>query len=67
MSTTTTSTPNAIAIVRPLFTESERLALAGFLAGYRDLTREAYSLTRPGWTATRSARSWSPPASARPP
>jgi site-specific recombinase XerD len=27
-----------------MFTESERLALAGFLAGYRGLTREAYTL-----------------------
>jgi site-specific recombinase XerD len=27
-----------------VFTESERLALAGFLAGYRGLTREAYTL-----------------------
>jgi hypothetical protein len=25
-----------------VFTDSERLALAGFLAGYRGLTREAY-------------------------
>ncbi|MBO0837764.1 MAG: tyrosine-type recombinase/integrase [Actinobacteria bacterium] len=57
MSTTTTSTPNAIAIVRPLFTESERLALAGFLAGYRDLTREAYTLDLrqfTGWCRSRS-------------
>src|SRR5216683_6276657 len=28
----------------PLFSESERLALAGFLAGYSGLTREAYAL-----------------------
>jgi hypothetical protein len=35
MSTTTTLAP-----VRPAFTESERLALAGYLAGYRGLTRE---------------------------
>jgi hypothetical protein len=27
--------------VQPVFTESERLAIAGFLAGYRGLTREA--------------------------
>ena len=30
--------------VQPVFCESERLALAGFLAGYRGLTREAYTL-----------------------
>jgi hypothetical protein len=30
--------------VQPLFTESERLALAGYLAGYRGLTREPYTL-----------------------
>ena len=28
----------------PVFTDAERLALAGFLAGYRGLTREAYTL-----------------------
>jgi hypothetical protein len=44
MSTTTPSTSTALATIRPLYTESERLALAGFLAGYRGLTREAYTL-----------------------
>jgi len=34
----------AVATIQPAFTESERLALAGFLAGYRGLTREAYTL-----------------------
>ena len=42
MTTTTPST--ALATIQPVFTESERLALAGFLAGYRGLTREAYTL-----------------------
>jgi hypothetical protein len=28
----------------PVFTNTERLALAGFLAGYSGLTREAYAL-----------------------
>jgi hypothetical protein len=28
----------------PVFTNTERLALAGFLAGYSGLTREAYEL-----------------------
>jgi hypothetical protein len=40
----TTSTSTAIAASEPVFTESERLALAGFLAGYTGLTREAYAL-----------------------
>jgi integrase/recombinase XerD len=40
----TTSTSTAIATVKPVFTEPERLALAGFLAGYTGLTREAYAL-----------------------
>ena len=39
----TTSTSTAIA-AEPVFTEYERLALAGFLAGYTGLTREAYAL-----------------------
>ena len=34
----------AIATIQPAFTDAERLALAGFLAGYRGLTREAYTL-----------------------
>jgi integrase/recombinase XerD len=40
MATTSTST----AVAAPVFTEPERLALAGFLAGYTGLTREAYAL-----------------------
>jgi integrase/recombinase XerD len=40
----TTSTSAAVAAVEPVFTEPERLALAGFLAGYTGLTREAYAL-----------------------
>ncbi len=31
----------ALATIQPAFTDAERLALAGFLAGYRSLTREA--------------------------
>jgi hypothetical protein len=30
--------------VTPVFTNTERLALAGFLAGYSGLTRQAYEL-----------------------
>jgi integrase/recombinase XerD len=41
----TTATPStALATIQPAFTYAERLALAGFLAGYRGLTREAYAL-----------------------
>jgi|SRR5215831_18756620 len=40
----TTSTSTAVAAVEPVFTGAERLALAGFLAGYTGLTREAYAL-----------------------
>jgi site-specific recombinase XerD len=40
----TTSTSTAVAAVESVFTEPERLALAGFLAGYTGLTREAYAL-----------------------
>ena len=40
----TTSTSTAVTAVEPVFTEPERLALAGFLAGYTGLTREAYAL-----------------------
>jgi integrase len=44
MSTTSTSTSTVVAIAEPVFTSQERLALAGFLAGYTGLTREAYAL-----------------------
>jgi len=41
----TTTTPSAALIpIVPVFTNTERLALAGFLAGYSGLTREAYEL-----------------------
>ena len=41
----TTTTPSAALIpVAPVFTNTERLTLAGFLAGYSGLTREAYEL-----------------------
>jgi len=40
-----TSTPPTVPAVPDLvFTDPERLALAGFLAGYRGLTRDAYAL-----------------------
>jgi integrase/recombinase XerD len=40
----TTSPSAAIVPVRPLFSTAERLALAGFLAGYSGLTRQAHEL-----------------------
>jgi integrase/recombinase XerD len=43
--------------IQPAFTDSERLALAGFLAGYRGLTRDAYALDLrqfATWCRTRS-------------
>ena len=40
----TTSTSTAVATVEPVFTKPEQLTLAGFLAGYTGLTREAYAL-----------------------
>jgi len=43
--------------VQPVFTESERLALDGFLAGYRGLTREAYTLDLRQFTSWCRARS----------
>ena len=43
--TTTASSPSAaISVTEPVFTPQEELALAGFLAGYTGLTREAYAL-----------------------
>ena len=44
MTATTSSASTVIAVTEPVFTSDERLALAGFLAGYAGLTREAYAL-----------------------
>jgi integrase len=44
MTTTASSPSTVIAIAEPVFTHQEQLALAGFLAGYTGLTREAYAL-----------------------
>jgi integrase/recombinase XerD len=41
---TTAAPSTALATIQPAFTDVERVALAGFLAGYRGLTREAYTL-----------------------
>ena len=55
MTATTSST--ALATIQPAFTNTERLALAGFLAGYRGLTREAYTLDLRQFTSWCQARS----------
>jgi integrase/recombinase XerD len=41
---TTSTQPVALVPATPVFTTAERLALAGFLAGYTGLTRQAYEL-----------------------
>jgi len=41
---TTTTMSAALVPAAPVFTSTERLALAGFLAGYSGLTRQAYEL-----------------------
>jgi integrase/recombinase XerD len=54
----TTAVPSAAqATIQPVFTDAERVALAGFLAGYRGLTREAYALDLRRFTAWCRARS----------
>jgi len=40
-----------VAVAEPVFTNAERLALAGFLAGYTGLTRQAYALDLRQFTA----------------
>jgi integrase/recombinase XerD len=57
MTATTSTASTALATIQPAFTDTERLALAGFLAGYRGLTREAYTLDLrqfTGWCRARS-------------
>jgi integrase/recombinase XerD len=54
---TATPTSTALATVQPTFTDAERLALAGFLAGYRGLTRDAYTLDLHQFTSWCRARS----------
>ena len=54
---TTAAPSTALATIQPAFTDPERLALAGYLAGYRGLTREAYTLDLrqfTGWCRSRS-------------
>jgi len=42
--TTTPTSSTALAVPDAVFTDTERMALAGFLAGYSGLTRDAYAL-----------------------
>jgi integrase/recombinase XerD len=54
---TTAAPSTALVTIQPAYTGPERLALAGFLAGYRGLTREAYALDLrqfTTWCRTRS-------------
>ena len=55
MTATTSST--ALTTIQPAFTDAERLALAGFLAGSRGLTRDAYTLDLRQFTSRCRARS----------
>src|ERR1700722_1175057 len=52
-----TSHSSSVVPVQPMFTDAERLALAGFLAGCRGLTREACTLDLrqfTGWCRART-------------
>ena len=51
-----TSHSSSVVPVQPMFTDAERLALAGFLAGYRGLTREACTLDLRQFTSWCRAR-----------
>ena len=55
--TPTTQLP--LVTIQPACSDAERLALAGFLAGYRGLTREAYALDLRQFTSWARARSLS--------
>jgi len=54
---TTAVSSAALATIQPVFTDAEQVALAGFLAGYRGLTREAYALDLRQFTSWCRARS----------
>jgi integrase/recombinase XerD len=54
---TTAAPSTTLATIQPAFTDAERLALAGYLAGYRGLTHDAYALDLrqfTSWCRTRS-------------
>src|SRR5262249_12092904 len=65
MTATASSASTAIAVAEPVFTRQERLALAGFLAGFTGLTRDAYALDLRQYPFWAQAAASSPPA-ARP-
>jgi integrase/recombinase XerD len=54
---TTAAPSTALATIQPAFTDAERAGLAGFLAGYRGLTRDAYALDLRQFTTWCRARS----------
>ena len=54
---TATAPTAALVPIQPAFSDAERLALAGFLSGYRGLTREAYTLDLRQFTTWCRARS----------
>ena len=56
---TTAAPSTALATLQPVFTDAERLALAGYLADYRGLTRDAYTLDLRQFIAWCRARSLS--------
>jgi integrase/recombinase XerD len=49
--TATATTSAALVLAEPVFSDQEKLALAGFLAGYSGLTRDAYGLDLRQFTA----------------
>jgi hypothetical protein len=51
-----TAPSTSLVPVQPVFTDAERLALAGYLARYRGLTREAYTLDLRQFTSGCRAR-----------
>ena len=53
----TAAPSTALVTIQPAFTDAERLALAGYLAGYRGLTRDAYALDLRQFTTWCRARS----------
>ena len=64
MATATPST--ALVTIQPAFTDADRFAPAGFLAGYRGLTRDAYALDLRQFSTWCQARSLALLASAAP-
>jgi integrase/recombinase XerD len=48
---TAISSSTGVVVVEALFTDAERIALAGFLAGYSGLTRDAHALDLRQFTA----------------